>query len=78
MEFSNFWLINISQDTSKRAILRQPVPERKEKNVLNSKVYIKSVLSAEKPMNQYQQEHLPVENRAEMSTTEEKTERKEA
>lgn len=29
-------------------------------------------------MNQYQQEHLPVENRAEMSTTEEKTERKEA
>lgn len=29
-------------------------------------------------MNQYPQEHLPVENRVEMSTAEEKTERKEA
>jgi len=54
------------------------VPERKEKNVLNSKIYIKSVLSAEKPTNQYPPERLPAENRVETNTTDEKTERKEA
>ena len=40
MGFSNFWL-SIYHRNSKRAILRQLVPERKEKNVLNSKEYIK-------------------------------------